>query len=293
MKILITGWTGFIGNNIYKSLLNNNKVDTLSRNKNSTIQVDLINQIPNINYYDLIIHCSGNAHKFENKKVEYINSINYKLNVLGTDNLVKGIKTFPKYFLLISSVSVYGLTHGDYVDESYPLKSIDNYSKSKIEEEKIVIDWCNKNDVLCTIFRLPLVYGKDAPGNIAKMRFAIRWNLLFQIGNGTAKKSIVYINDVSSIILDAIQHGGIFNLTDRYHPSVNEFNKFMIKKYLGGRIKIIPKQFAYLISRYFNFKPFNILINPTTFSKLTNNLTFDDSKAVQKFKWNPKKIIEL
>jgi nucleoside-diphosphate-sugar epimerase len=241
----------------------------------------------------LIIHCSGNAHKFENKNIEYTNSIHYKLNVLGTQNLLKGILVIPKYFLLISSVSVYGLTHGNQVDESYPLQAIDNYSKSKIDEEKTIIDWCNKNNILLTIFRLPLVYGENAPGNIAKIRLAIRWNLLFQIGSGTAKKSIVYINDVSSIILVAIQHGGIFNLTDRYHPSINEFNVFMIKKYPGSKLKIIPHKAAYLISHYFNFKPFNKLINPDTFSKLTNNLTFDDSKAVQKLNWQPHKIINL
>ena len=293
MKILITGWTGFIGNNFFNYLLYKNTVDSLSRNEKSTIQADLITDVPNINYYDLIIHCSGYAHNFEKKNLEYTNSINYKLNVLGTNNLLKGIKIVPKYFLLISSVSVYGLIHGDKVDESYPLQAIDHYSKSKIDEEKTVVDWCNKNNVLCTIFRLPLVYGKNAPGNIAKMRCAIKWNLLFQIGSGTAKKSIVYINDVSNIILDAIQHGGIYNLTDRYHPNVNEFNRFMIKKYLGGKIKIIPHKFAELIFHYFNFKPFNKVINPNTFNKLTNNLTFDDTKAVKKLNWKPHKIIDL
>ena len=86
MKILLTGSTGFLGKYIYKSLIKNNKIDTLSRTK-SSYNIDLSQQIPNFNEsFNMVIHVAGKAH--DQSKKSLINNSFYKVNVLGLKNLM-------------------------------------------------------------------------------------------------------------------------------------------------------------------------------------------------------------
>ncbi len=60
--MLVTGSSGFLGNNICKELGLNNIVFTLSRSK-STYNCDLIHNIPIFNEnFDTVIHTAGLAH---------------------------------------------------------------------------------------------------------------------------------------------------------------------------------------------------------------------------------------
>ena len=137
MNILLTGSNGFLGNIIKKELFISNNVYTLSRT-NSDFNFDLSRNIPFFNMsFDTIIHCAGKAHQIPQNKMD-INSF-FDVNVNGTINLLNGVSlnNLPKYFIFISSVSVYGLIEGDYICEDAPLLAKDPYGMSKIQAEKI------------------------------------------------------------------------------------------------------------------------------------------------------------
>ncbi|MGG8473430.1 NAD-dependent epimerase/dehydratase family protein, partial [Rahnella sp. PAMC25617] len=91
----------------------------------------------------------------------------YDVNVLGTLNLLKGLEKagVPEQFVFISSVSVYGQQSGIFINEDHPLEAKDPYGLSKIEAEDLVLKWCEQHRVVCTILRLPLLVGKNPPGN--------------------------------------------------------------------------------------------------------------------------------
>ncbi|GIR97632.1 MAG: hypothetical protein CM15mP101_00020 [Flavobacteriaceae bacterium] len=94
----------------------------------------------------MCIHSAGLAHKAENS---FINANQfYNVNVIGTINLCKGLeKVKLKYFLYISSVSVYGLDEGINVSEENNLIFSEPYGSSKIFSEKNLLEWCKNNEL--------------------------------------------------------------------------------------------------------------------------------------------------
>tara|TARA_B100001250_G_scaffold394616_1_gene398685 strand:+ start:2224 stop:3111 length:888 start_codon:yes stop_codon:yes gene_type:complete len=291
MKILLTGSTGFLGKYIYKSLIKNNKIDTLSRTK-SSYNIDLSQQIPNFNEsFNMVIHVAGKAHDQSEKAL--INNSFYKVNVIGLKNLLSGLKktNTPSKFVFISSVSVYGLSKGTNISESFELLAKDDYGLSKIKGEKIVKTWCKKNNVKYLILRLPLLVGKNPPGNLGAMIKAIKNGFYFNINRGKARKSMVLADDVSKIILKASEIGGTFNLTDGNHPNFNQLSYSIAKQLNKKYIFNMPIFIAELLSKIGDVIGLDFF-NSSKLNKIVSDLTFDDLKARKTLDWKPNSVIE-
>jgi nucleoside-diphosphate-sugar epimerase len=287
MKILLTGATGFLGNVIVNEL-QADQIYTLARS-NCNILFDLKSGVPNLPIVDLVIHAAGKAHAESlTKQVEEY----YDVNVNGTINLLKGLESsLPKALVFISSVAVYGKENGTSIDETYPLAANLPYGLSKVKAEKIITDWCQQNNVICTIFRLPLVAGPNTLGNLRAMINGIKRGYYINIKNGEAKKSIVLAKDVAKIIRRSYDIGGVYNLTDGYHPSFKELS-ILISKQLNKKPPISLPYLVIKIISYFgdifgNLSP----INSNKFKKITSDLTFDDSKARKFLNWNPTPVL--
>jgi nucleoside-diphosphate-sugar epimerase len=289
-KILITGSSGFLGKHLVSILSITNVLYTLSR-VNSNYSVDLSKDVPILNEkYDIVIHAAGFAHKLNNE----FKNIFIDINVTGTLNLLRGleISAVPSKFVFISSVSVYGLVSGYNIDESSELLAKDPYGLSKIEAEKIILDWCNNNNVICTILRLPLVAGIEPPGNLGSMINSIKKGFYYNIENGKSKKSMVLANDVAKYILIAAELGGVYNLTDGYHPSFYELSNYISKQLKKKPPKNLNYWVIKIIALIGDLFGSNALINSIKLRKITSDLTFDDTKAREIFDWNPTPILK-
>lgn len=289
MKILLTGSSGFLG----KYFLLHLGKDTITLNRtNSTIICDLSVEVPKFNTsFDVVIHNAGKAHfiprSYEDEKIIY------QTNVIGTQNLLIGLSNIlPKHFVYISSVSVYGLNEGCNINEDTPLLAIDSYGKSKIEAENIVLNWCHENNVICTIFRLPLVVGNNPPGNLGSMIKGIKKGYYFNIAGGNARKSMVLANDIASFVLKAAKVGGTYNLTDGYHPSFKELSYNLTnqlnRSYVPNMPYFIAKVLAQLGTIFGKYSPLNLV----KLQKITSTLTFDDTKARESFGWKPTQVLK-
>ncbi len=172
------------------------------------------------------------------------------------------------------------------------MRSIDSYGRSKIEAEKLVVEWCETNNVTYTILRLPLVVASNPPGNLGAMVNGIKVNCYFNIGGGTVRKSMVLAQDVAKFILIAAQVGGVYNLTDGYHPSFYELSNY-ISFQLGKRPPgNLPICVAKLVAKVGDLIGSRAPINTEKLLKITSDLTFDDSKARKAFGWNPSPVLE-
>ncbi|MBZ4036545.1 NAD-dependent epimerase/dehydratase family protein [Flavobacterium sp. 17A] len=291
-NILITGSNGFLGKLIYAELENGNKVFGLSKNSGN-YKLSLEKDIPVFyDNFDLVIHCAGKAHVVPKTKIEKKEF--YDVNVLGTQNLLKGLEKsrLPKEFIFISSVSVYGQDKGNDIQENYPLQATDAYGQSKIEAEKIITNWCEDNNVTCTILRLPLLVGKDAPGNLGAMIKAITKGYYFNIGGGKAKKSMVLGKDVASVIMKVAPIGGIYNLTDGHHPNFHELSLAISKNKNKKKPFNLPIKIALLVGKFGDLLKGKAPIDSLKIKKMSSDLTFDDSKARNLLGWNPQSVIE-
>ena len=291
MKILITGASGFLGKEIVERL-KGCEVFTIGR-KESDIICDLSNSIPkDIPIIDIVIHAAGIAHITPVSISE--NQMFFDVNYGGTVNLFKSLNNLsvlPKYFVFVSSVAVYGINEGHNVNEMASLKAKDPYGKSKLETEIIVMNWCFKNNVICTILRLPLLVGANAPGNLGSMINAIRNNYYFNISDGTARKSMVLTSDVARYILKAAEVGGTYNLTDGYHPNFNELSHCIAKQISINYVPNMSLFFAKILAFIGDMVGRKFPINSDKLHKITSTLTFDDSKARKAFGWNPKRVL--
>lgn len=292
-NVLLTGGSGFLGQFIYSELSNRCIVDTLGRSE-SNIKIDLSDQYPILkNQYDLVIHAAGKAHvvpKTEDEASEF-----YSVNVKGTENLLKGLMAapaLPTYFLFISTVAVYGALSGNDIKEDYPLSAIDPYGKSKVAAEKLVWSWCLTHNVRCTIFRLPLIAGRNPPGNLKAMISGIRHGYYFNIGEGKARKSIVLAEDVAKQVLKAVQVGGVYNLTDGYHPSIGELSEMIARQLRKSRPLSIPFILANTLAKFGDMIGNSSPINTSKVKKITTSLTFDDSKARASIQWKPNAVLK-
>lgn len=287
MKILLTGSSGFLGGYIKNKLVN-----PFCLNRSDNLNNDLARFVPDFKFsFDSVIHNAGLAHQMSRK---FDNKLFYQTNVLGTKNLLRGLNSIgvPKNFIFISSVSVYGIDCGNLLSEETSLNAKDAYGLSKIQSEELIQEWCDVNKVNCAIFRLPLVAGYNPPGNLGQMINAINKGYFFNIGNGSAKRSIVLASDVANFVSKTIGSSGIYNLTDGYHPSYSE-----ISMHIARELNVkSPRNVPYTVANFFaklgdsfgSVSPFN----SNTFNKLTSTLTFDDSKANKLLGWNPSKVLD-
>ncbi|WP_113651719.1 NAD-dependent epimerase/dehydratase family protein [Pedobacter namyangjuensis] len=291
MKIILTGASGFLGRFVYKELANEHEVVTVSR-LGASVNANLAIEIPKLPSASLVIHCAGKAHSIP-KTIEEKKAF-FDVNLTGTANLINGLEDsneLPKAFVFISTVAVYGCEYGNMIDENHPLDANDPYGLSKIQAERLIQKWCTENNVICTILRLPLLVGEHPPGNLGSMIKAIRKGYYFNIGGGKAKKSMVFAEDVAKIIPTSAKIGGVYNLTDGYHPSFAEISESIAAKLDKVKPFNIPIWFANVLALvgalFGNKAPINI----RKMRKITNDLTFDDRKARTLLAWKPKSVL--
>ena len=152
--------------------------------------------------------------------------------------------------------------------------------------------WCNENNVVCTILRLPLVVGSDPPGNLGAMIQGIKHGYYFNVGGGTARKSMVLANDVAKFVLRAANVGGIYNLTDSIHPSFNQLSKFISSQFGKSFVPNIPNFLAFGLAKFGDILGYISPLNTKKLNKIRSTLTFDDTKAKEMFGWEPISVLE-
>ncbi|MCC6721094.1 MAG: NAD-dependent epimerase/dehydratase family protein [Bacteroidia bacterium] len=292
-RVLLTGANGFLGTYIEKELRKQNySITTLGR-KNSIINIDLSKEVPlfseNIN---IVIHSAGKAHvipKTEKEKKDF-----FLVNIQGTHNLIKSLEssTSLKSFIFISSVSVYGLIKGNDITEDYPLNAYDSYGKSKIEAEKLVKDFCKRKNINFCIIRLPLIAGKNPPGNLGSMIKSLKKGTYLSIGKANVKKSMVMAEDVAKLIPELFDKTGIYNLTDGYHPTFDELEKAIAVAINKKNPLKIHQSFAWALAKTGDLLGNKSPINSEKLKKIKSELTFSDKKAILELGWQPIKVID-
>lgn len=103
---------------------------------------------------------------------------------------------------------------------------------------------------------------------------------------------MVLAEDVANIVFKAASKGGIYNLTDGYHPSFYELSVAIAKQNRKSRPFNMLYSIAKIISLFGDVLGTKFPINSNKLIKLTANLTFDDFKAREILGWNPNKVLD-
>ncbi len=249
-RILITGANSYIGTSFY---------DIMSDFKDEYI-IDTIDMIEDtwrnsdFSRYDCVFHVAGIAHIKETKK----NSrLYYEVNRdLAIETATKAKTEGVKQFIILSSMSVYGIETGFITKNTVPCPST-NYGKSKLQADETIFRLCDDNFQV-VILRPPMVYGKGCKGNyISLSKYAKKMPIFPSINNERSMiyiKNLVlfikkvidetnsglylpqnaeYINTSNMVNLIAKVHGKKLYLTKMFNPLIVIMHFNMIKKVFG------------------------------------------------------------
>lgn len=286
MNFFITGGTGFLGRNLLK-ILGEEKWNIVAPKRNEIFS--MLSQQGNI---DLIIHAAGKAHSTKNTKSESDEffEVNLDLTRRITNRIdEQGLEL--NTFVFISTVAVYGLDEGVNINENSPLMGRSPYAASKIRAEEHLQSWSKEKGINLVILRLPLIFGENAPGNLGAMEKAIRSRYYFQIGDGSARRSIVNVNELCEFIPSLLGKSGVYNITSKEHPSYSEIGCYFEKKH-NRKINKIPLDLLKILAFCGDFIP-KFPLNSYRLSKLTQTLTFDDTRARKDIGWKGRNVLEL
>jgi dihydroflavonol-4-reductase len=261
LKALVTGANGFVGSHLVEGLLSKGyQVICLVRKTSnlrwlSGLNVEYVNadisekgSLKNVlEDIDFVFHVAGLT-KAKSKE-EY-----FKANYEGTKNLLEAcVKDNPqiKRFVYISSQAAVGPGKDDRsLDETAPCNPITDYGKSKLEGEKIVLEYSSKLPV--TIIRPPAVYG-PRDSDILSFFKVTNYGFKTFFGKGESYLSLCYIEDlINGIILAAESPkatGQIYFIADDQIYSWKEAFRIVAKVLNKKTITLrIPKVFLYAIA---------------------------------------------
>jgi nucleoside-diphosphate-sugar epimerase len=291
---LLTGANGFLGSIITKVLVNSgNEVISLGRDS-TNINADITQPfiIDNSVKADIVIHAAGKAHSVPRSLEE--EQAFFDANLQGTQNLCNALiknENKTKAFIFISTVAVYGVDAGININENHPLNGSTPYARSKVLAEEWLTEWSKENNILLGILRLPLIVGPNPPGNLGAMINGIKSGRYLSIGKANARKSMVWGEDIARIIPLLAKNGGIFNLTDGYHPNFAELEAVISKALRKSRPHSIPFFIASLLGYAGDLFGNRFPINSDKLKKVTSTLTFDDAKARQLLNWSASSVL--
>ncbi len=219
--VLITGGSGFLGFHLTRFLLKKGYkiavIDTERtdiKNKNVIfIKADINNKGLIQKYFkniDYVVHAAAALPILHDR-----NKI-FKTNVDGTKNVLEAaLKNKVRRLVFISSTAVYGVPKDLPERETSPLNPIGHYGESKVEGEKLCLDY-NKKGLSINILRPKTFLGPERLGVFTLWFEAIYNNKpVFILGNGHNLYQLLEVKDLCNVINSALtckSSGEVFNI---------------------------------------------------------------------------------
>ena len=204
MKYILIGGSGFIGQH-FREILNDDLIANL----------DIDSGINNSDFINCNILNNSDLNSFTFNSDEDVTLIHlaavhfdfqktfFETNVEGTSNVLKFVSKHKniKKFVFFSSVATYGNSQFG-KDESSDQIPVNDYGKSKLEAEKLILTWLKDNkEVQTIIIRPAVVFGEYNFGNVFNLFQQIRSKVFAIIGNGENIKSIAYAGNIVDSVM--------------------------------------------------------------------------------------------
>jgi nucleoside-diphosphate-sugar epimerase len=154
------------------------------------------------------------------------------VNVEGLRNLLDvGLGRQLDRFVHVSTLGVYAARHHHGTDETEPLPNdhIDGYTQSKVEAERLALQYLRKQNVPVTVLRPGFVYGPRDRTVLPRLVERLKERSVIYIARGRFALNTTYVGNIADAVLLAIDApaetvvGEVFNITDGEFVSKRKF----------------------------------------------------------------------
>ena len=283
MKIAITGASGFIGKLLVDKLLSQgNEVNVLTRKRNKFIdnRVSIfegdLNDIQVLQEFvfgvDVIYHCAA-----EIKNEMLMKTVNEN----GTANLIEVSKSTISHWIQLSSTGVYGPIYSGTVNENQVYNPINEYEKTKLKSDFLVLEAAEKNNFTCTIIRPSNVFGFQMSNtSLFQLVKTIDKGFYFFVGPKGASANYVPVENVIEALYLAATNpkakSEIYNISNwcTIEDFVNNIAKVLGKS--SPKLRM-PIRFTKLVAELTAFIPKNPLTGARV-DALSNRAIYETTK---------------
>lgn len=257
---------------------------TLGLKSEDDIQCDLAESTPTLTkHYDTVVHAAGDI------TAERAMSVNFD----GTRRICEALeKDSPCEMVYISSLSVYGLSEGENIDESTPLNPTTLYGKSKLKAEEFLTEWCDKHSVRLSILRPALIVGTGMKGTLGTMVRGINAGYYFHIKGNEARRSVVHAYDVARAARLIAPIGGTYNLADGVHPTVHDLAEAIAHRLGDKRISTISQRMVKIAARIGDIVGI-IPFSSARLAQLTKTLTVNTAAIERAIDWKQRDVVDF
>jgi len=235
---LITGGTGFIGRNLVDGCVTEDRpIRLLVRRPHPDSRMDtvLLESMADEGTLDIamagirtVVHLAARAHVAE-KAIKNTETLLQQVNVslagrLAEAAFARGVDRFV-FVSSIGAVSNKSQPHRP-LTETCECRPASQYGRSKLRAEILLRDIAEQCKAQLVIIRPPLVHGKGAPGNLARLAKVIAKGLPLPLAGVVNRRSMVHVENLSMLIrlcIDSdVAPSEIFHVRDHQDYSTPE-----------------------------------------------------------------------
>ncbi len=299
-KLLLTGYSGFVGPYLLKSIQEDYAVSLLGRKEPDNASFDFYqSELNDTSDFELalagtsvVIHCAARAHIMHDESGNPLKEYR-EVNTLGTLNLAQqAAAAGVKRFIFVSSIKV----NGESTSNSFPFKyddkkkPQDDYGYSKAEAEDLLLELAQKTEMEVVIIRPTLVYGPGVKANFASLMNLVSKGLPLPFGCITSnRRSLVSVRNLVDLIITCIEHpkaaNQVFLVSDDNDVSTASMVKAMSTALAKpNRMLPVPLWCYHLAGKIFG--------KQDTVSRLLGSLQVDITHTKETLGWIPPQTLE-